>query len=37
MKRNRFMAEAIIRMLREAQVHLSQRKIIALVSQKLGD
>lgn len=36
MKRNRFTAEAIIRMLREAEVDLSQGETIAQVSRELG-
>jgi putative transposase len=36
MKRNRFTVEAIIRMLREAEVHMSQGKSIAQVSRELG-
>jgi putative transposase len=35
MKRNRFTVEQIIRMLREAEVHLSQGKSIELVSREL--
>jgi putative transposase len=36
MKRKRFTAEQIIRMLREAEVHLSQGKSVKLVSRELG-
>jgi putative transposase len=36
MKRNRFTVEQIIRMLREAEVHLSQGKSVKLVSRELG-
>jgi transposase-like protein len=36
MKRKRFTVEQIIRMLREAEVHLSQGKSIKLVSRELG-
>jgi putative transposase len=36
MKRNRFTVEQIIRMLREAEVHLSQGKSVKLVSRDLG-
>jgi putative transposase len=36
MKRNRFSVEQIIRMLREAEVHLSQGKSVKLVSRELG-
>ena len=36
MKRNRFTVEQIHRMLREAEVHLSQGKSIAQVSRELG-
>ncbi len=36
MKRNRFTVEQIIRMLREAEVHLSQGKNVKLVSRELG-
>jgi hypothetical protein len=36
MKRNRFTVEAIIRMLREVEVHLSQRSV-AQVCRELGD
>ena len=36
MKRKRFTVEQIIRMLREAEVHLSQGKSINLVSRELG-
>jgi len=36
MKRNRFKVEEIIRMLREAEVHLSQGKSVAQVSRELG-
>ena len=36
MKRNRFTVEQIIRMLREAEVQLSQGKSIKLVSRDLG-
>ena len=36
MKRKRFTVEHIIRMLREAEVHLSQGKSIKLVSRELG-
>ena len=36
MKRNRFAVEQIIRMLREAEVHLSQGKSVKLVSRELG-
>jgi putative transposase len=36
MKRNRFRVEQIIRMLREAEVHLSQGKSVKLVSRELG-
>jgi hypothetical protein len=36
MKRNRFTVEQIIRMLREAEVYVSQGKSIKLVSQELG-
>ena len=36
MKRNRFAVEQIIRMLREAGVHLSQGKSVELVSRELG-
>ena len=36
MKRNRFTVEQIIRMLREAGVHLSQGKSVKLVSRELG-
>jgi putative transposase len=36
MKRHRFTVEAIIRMLREAEIHLSQGKSIAQVSRELG-
>ncbi len=36
MKRNRFTVEQIIRMLREAEVHLSQGKSVRLVSRELG-
>jgi putative transposase len=35
-KRNRFTVEQIIRMLREAEVHLSQGKSVKLVSRDLG-
>jgi transposase-like protein len=35
MKRNRFKVEEIIRMLREAEVHLSQGKSVAQVSREL--
>jgi transposase-like protein len=36
MKRNRFTVEQIIRMLREAEVYVSQGKSIAQVSRELG-
>jgi putative transposase len=36
MKRKRFTVEQIIRMLREAEVHLSQGKSVKLVSRELG-
>ena len=36
MKRNHFKVEEIIRMLREAEVHLSQGKSVAQVSRELG-
>jgi putative transposase len=36
MKRNRFTVEQIIRMLREAEVHLSHGKSVKLVSRELG-
>jgi hypothetical protein len=36
MKRNRFAVEQIIRMFREAEVHLSQVKGVKLVSRELG-
>ncbi len=36
MKRNRFTVEQIIRMLREAEVHLSQGKSVKPVSRELG-
>ena len=36
MKRNRFKVEEIIRMLREAEVHLSQGNSVAQVSRELG-
>jgi putative transposase len=36
MKRNRYTVEQIIRMLREAEVHLSQGKSVKLVSRDLG-
>jgi putative transposase len=36
MKRNRFTVEQIIRMLREAEVHLSQGKSVGQVSRDLG-
>jgi putative transposase len=36
MKRNRFTVEQIIRMFREAEVHLSQGKSVKLVSRELG-
>ena len=36
MKRNRFTVEAIIRMLLEAEVHLSHGKSIAQMSRDLG-
>jgi transposase-like protein len=36
MKRKRFTAEQIIRMLREAEVHLSQGKSVKRVSRELG-
>jgi putative transposase len=36
MKRNRFTVEQIIRMLREAEVHLSQGKSVKLMSRELG-
>lgn len=36
MKRKRFGMEQIIRMLREAEVHLSQGKSVKLVSRELG-
>ncbi len=36
MKRNRFTVEQIVRMLREEEVHLSQRKSVKLVSRELG-
>ncbi len=36
MKRNRFTVEQIIRMLREAEVHLSQGKSVKLTSRELG-
>jgi len=36
MKRYRFTVEAIIRMLREAELHLSQGKSIAQESRELG-
>lgn len=36
MKRKRFTVEQIIRMLREAEVHLSQGKSVKLVSRGLG-
>jgi hypothetical protein len=35
MKRNRFTVEQIIKMLREAEVHLSQGKSVKLVSREL--
>ena len=37
MKGKRFTVEQIIRMLREAEVHLSQGKSVKLVSRELGD
>src|SRR5208337_1432862 len=36
MKRKRFTVEQIIRMFREAEVHLSQGKSVKLVSRELG-
>lgn len=36
MKRNRFTVEQIIRMLWEAEAHLSQRKSVKRVSRNLG-
>jgi transposase-like protein len=36
MKRKRFTVEQIIRMLREAEVHLSQGKSVKLMSRELG-
>jgi len=36
MKRKRFTVEQIIRMLREAEVHLSQGKSVKLLSRELG-
>jgi putative transposase len=36
MKRKRFTVEQIIRMLREAEVHLSQGKSVKLVSREFG-
>ena len=36
MKRKRFPVERIIRMLREAEVHLSQGKSVRLMGRELG-